>query len=513
MTMSLGIDFGTTRTVVALGIDGRYVLAHFDVDGEYHDFVPSMVALHDGERHYGWDAAHLLRSGQAQAALRSIKRLLADTPPDAHLEELGGVCVLDLLAEFLAALRAALATSNLAEHLDFDQPLCATVALPANSTTQQRYTTLEAFRRAGFCVELVLNEPTAAAIEFAHQDRSTLSPRSPKRYMVVYDLGGGTFDTSAISLQGQRFELLDSEGIARLGGDDFDEVIYDGCLEATERSPQSISALLRERLLELCRDAKEALRPQSKKLLIDLGEVIDGAEPVGLDVKELFERCQPLMDRTLALIDRLFDGLIRFGIDPESVRELGGLYLVGGGVSFPIVSRTLRERYGRKLKLAPQPHASTAVGLAIAGDPAAGVHVREAVTRHFGVWREVEGGAQKRFDPIFSKGDRSGEDGVLEVKRAYRAVHNLGHLRFLECSDLDPDGQPQGDLMPWGALLFPYARELQGADGLDAVEVVPLSGAAPEIEERYRYHRDGRVSVEVRDLGTGFVVERWVGSF
>ena len=69
----------------------------------------------------------------------------------------------------------------------------------------------------------MVNEPTAAAIEFAHRNLGTIGKRSPKRYVVVYDLGGGTFDTSAVSLEHRRFELIASEGIGELGGDDFDQ--------------------------------------------------------------------------------------------------------------------------------------------------------------------------------------------------------------------------------------------------------------------------------------------------
>ena len=87
------------------------------------------------------------------------------------------------------------------------------VAVPANSSSRQRWLTLEAFRRAGFEPIGMLNEPTAAAVEFA-QRHLDLGKKSPKRYVVVYDLGGGTFDTSAVSLEGRRFELIASEGLA-----------------------------------------------------------------------------------------------------------------------------------------------------------------------------------------------------------------------------------------------------------------------------------------------------------
>ena len=113
------------------------------------------------------------------------------------------------------------------------------MSVPANAASRQRWLTLEAFRRAGFHPIGLLNEPTAAAVEFAHHHLRELGKKSPKRYVVVYDLGGGTFDTSAVSLEGRRFELLAAEGIARLGGDDFDELVLDRRVRRARRSRTS----------------------------------------------------------------------------------------------------------------------------------------------------------------------------------------------------------------------------------------------------------------------------------
>ncbi len=114
------------------------------------------------------------------------------------------------------------------------------------------------------------------------------------------------------------------------------------------------------------------------------------------------------MSVRLALLERVFERLEARGIDPNDVRQLGAVYLVGGATLFRWSEKMLRERYKRKVQLAPQPHAATAVGLAIAADPDAGVFVREAITRHFGVWREGEDGREKIFDPILDKGTVSG---------------------------------------------------------------------------------------------------------
>src|SRR5262249_59303721 len=120
-----------------------------------------------------------------------------------------GMTALELATEFLAGLRQALAErSNLAlpgsrTSPGSREPLEAMVAVPANASSAQRWLTLEAFRRAGFSPVGMLNEPTAAAVELAHRHLGELTRRSPKRYVIVYDLGGGTLDTSAVSLAGR----------------------------------------------------------------------------------------------------------------------------------------------------------------------------------------------------------------------------------------------------------------------------------------------------------------------
>ncbi|MBA3454521.1 MAG: Hsp70 family protein [Deltaproteobacteria bacterium] len=484
--MRLGIDFGTTRTVVAAVQDGRHPVAAFDEGGEFREHVPGIAVLRRNELLVGWAAARALADGTAEHSIRSVKRVIGHLAPDAAVPGLPGISALELVTEFLAGLRTQLIEHGNLEIRD-DEPLEAMVAVPANSASRQRWMTLEAFRRAGFEPIGMLNEPTAAAVDFA-QRHLELGKKSPKRYVVVYDLGGGTFDTSAVSLEGRRFDLIASEGLARVGGDDFDELI----LEAAGVAPTAAT-------LERAREAKESLRPTSRKLLLDLG--VAGEEPIAIDVAALYARAQPLIDRTLAQVDLLFDRLRERGIDPEDARELGGIYLVGGGAGFPAVGRALRARFAKKLQLAPQPFAATAVGLAIAADPDAHVIIKEAITRHFGVWREGDSGTDKIFDPLIGKNT----DVPITVRRRYRPTHTIGHLRFLECGALDAAGQPIQDLVPWVDVYFPYDPALA-----DRAELASLPSTrrpdlmANEIAETYTYASDGTISVRIENVSRGY---------
>ncbi|MEO8701829.1 MAG: Hsp70 family protein [Kofleriaceae bacterium] len=483
--MRLGIDFGTTRTVVAAVQDGRHPVAAFDEGGEFREHIPGIAALREGQLLVGWEAARALGDGSAEHAVRSIKRVLGTLAPDAAVPGLPGITALELATAFLADLRHMLIDrSNL--ELDPSEPLEVMAAVPANSASRQRWLTLEALRRAGFTPVGLLNEPTAAAVDFAHRHLDLTRTKSPKRYVVVYDLGGGTFDTSAVSLEGRRFDLIASEGLARLGGDDFDELI----LEAA-------GAELTAANLERAREAKETLRPTTKKLALELAT----GEAVSIDVAELYTRAQPLIDRTLAQIDLLFERLRERGIDPDDTRELGGLYLVGGAAAFPAVGRALRSRFAKKLQLAPQPFAATAVGLAIAADPDAHVIIKEAITRHFGVWREGDAGSDKIFDSLMGKNT----EVPVTVQRRYRPTHSIGHLRFLECGALDADGQPVQDLVPWADVYFPYDPALA-----DRAELATLPNArrpelmANEIAETYTYSPDGTISVRIENVSRGY---------
>src|SRR4051812_16616599 len=280
--MRLGIDFGTTRTVVAAVDDGRHPIAAFNDGGEFRDYMPGIAALRGGELIVGWEAARALSDGRAvRHAIRSIKRAATELLPDDAVPGLPGVTALELVTAFLVELRRAIVErSNL--DVEVDGPLEAMIAVPASAASRQRWLTLEAFRRAGFAPIGLVNEPTAAAIEFAHRHLD-LGRRSPKRYVVVYDLGGGTFDASAGSLEGRRFDLIASEGLARLGGDDFDELI----VRAAGAEPTAAA-------LERAREAKETLKATTRKLVVELG-----GEPVTLDTAELYARAAPLIDRTI----------------------------------------------------------------------------------------------------------------------------------------------------------------------------------------------------------------------
>ena len=495
--MRLGIDFGTTHTVAAVVDRGNYPVVGF----EWGDAVPSVAAVRnsDGLVRYGNDAAALARD-PAWTVLRSFKRLLADAGPQTRVEVAGHSLLLaDVLAGHFTRLREEIVSRSNAGATD-GEPLEVAVSVPANSSNDQRFLTLDAFRRAGFEVMALLNEPSAAGFEYAHRFRSTVT--SKREYVLVYDLGGGTFDCSLIHMAGQVNEVLTSAGESRLGGDDFDEAILALALSRLRKRPR-LSDQARAQLLEECRTQKESIGPHTRRIVLD--HDVLGQDPLVLPVDAVYAACAPVVERTLAALDEVMRDPRRAD-DVVGWNELAGLYVVGGASSFPIVYRHLRERFGQsRVRRSPHPFAATAIGLANFLDEEAGYQLSDALTRHFGVWREADLGREVAFDPIFNKDTRLPrlDEPPLEAVRRYRPAHNLGHYRFVECGKLR-EGRPDGNLAPWDEIRFPFDPALRASGDLAGVAVERLDGPGPEIEERYQCTAAGTFEVTLAVLEDGF---------
>lgn len=515
--MKLGIDFGTTRTVVACVDRGNYPVVTFtDAAGDAQDWFPSVVAERDGELRFGFEA--LATAGDPSfTAVRSFKRLLADASagPGTTITIGSTTLAIDaLVTRFLAALRDALVHRS---NLELDEAkaseLRSVVAVPANSSGAQRFVTLDAFRRAGFAPIAMLNEPSAAGFEYTHRHRDTLT--SKRDHVVVYDLGGGTFDASLVRMRGKKHEVIGTAGVNQLGGDDFDEVLLGLVLRTLGIARESLDARALERLVDHCRDAKERLNPSSKKISIDVESALAEAAPDGcaamavVTVADFYAACLPLVTRSIeAMVPVMarLDGTAEADVDGNSgIDDIAGIYVVGGASELPIVARALRERFGRRVHRSPYPSAAIAIGLAIACDEAAGFELTDRYARTFGVFREARAGAGITFDPIFtSETALPARDGAPTIsRRDYRAAHNVGHFRFFECSAISDDGRPRGDMMVSGDIFFPFDPALAAGDDLADV-AVERTARGPRIEEEYSLDDSGLVAIRIRNLDAGF---------
>lgn len=505
--MRCGVDFGTTRTTVAVVDRGNYpvVSFHDDLDDTF-DYIPSVMALDGDHPVFGFRAVRLALEGAPH--LHSFKRLLAD--PDVTTATTVRLARRDLSVQgivegFLRHVAQEVRTSSSVSEVPDDEPLEASVGIPAHAHSAQRFMTLEAFRAAGWDVQSMLNEPSAAGFEYTHRHAGTVN--SKRRHVLVYDLGGGTFDASLVAVDGTTHEVLGSRGNNMLGGDDFDEVLATLALRAARTTTSSLGDGAWERLVESARQAKESLTPQTRYVTLE----VLGA-PVTVSVADYYRELAPLIQSTIDTMDPLLRRT------PEGTESLGedvaGLYVVGGGSELPAVSRGLRDRFGRRVHRSPHSAASTAIGLAIAVDPDAGYVLRERFSRGVGVFRERESGTQVSFDPLLDPQMRVSTSESVFLTRTYRAAHDLGWFRFVEYTSTDSDGVPRSEVVPYGDLVFPFDPALQALGEDVDLRALPVhrTDDGPLVEERYTVDPHGIVTVSVTDLDTGYQLSRTLGA-
>ena len=175
--------------------------------------------------------------------LRSLKRALASPTLTASTPvRLGDqtFSVLEVLTSYLRHLKSELADRG----IDITRARVV-VAVPAHAYGAQRLLTLEAFQQAGFHVAAMLNEPSAAGFEYTHRKATTVSSRRTR--VLVYDLGGGTFDTSLVDVVGTSHEVLASHGLGDLGGDDVDLLMATMVLNRAGITAEALGRRLLER--------------------------------------------------------------------------------------------------------------------------------------------------------------------------------------------------------------------------------------------------------------------------
>ncbi|MCD4549429.1 Hsp70 family protein [Schaalia sp. lx-260] len=498
--MRLGVDFGTSRTTVAYVDRGNYPVVSFeDSNGDLHEHIPSVVTLKDNTLVFGHEAQDL--AAQGYPSLRSFKRLLADpqitastTVRIAHRD----FFIVDIVTRFLHHVATQLRESSSITSLCNDDTLLeAAVGIPAHAHSGQRFMTIEAFRNAGWSVLSMVNEPSAAGFEYTHRHAGTLN--SKRTTIMVYDLGGGTFDASIVSAQGTQHEVIASRGHNMLGGDDFDILLAQMALRAASLSSADLTDMEWAQLVTHCCEVKESLHANTRFMTLEVcGKIVT------IPVTDFYEAATDLVDETLATLTPLLhkSDEARF-ILPENV---AGVYVVGGGAELPLVSRILRTEYGRRVHRSPHASASTAIGLAIAADVEAGYTVRDTLARGMGVFREADYGDEVAFDCLLEPELRLNSHKEITVTRTYRAAHNIGYFRFIEYTRVDETGVPRGEIAPLAEVFMPFHRNLQvGTIDLSCVPIERTSDG-PLVQEKYHVDVHGIVSVEIIDLDTGYTV-------
>ena len=505
VNMRIGIDFGTTRVVVAAADRGNFPLVYFESpDGQMRDWFPPVVAVKGDQRLYGWEAV-AKQDEKGWTLLRSPKRSLRTAGPKTKVQIADQTISLQqLMAEMMASLKTQLLErSNLGA--EPNENLEVVLGVPANANSNQRFLTEEAASAGGFVVLGLMNEPSAAAIEYAYRNSAERKHRAGGS-LLVYDLGGGTFDVSLLTLGATEHTVEASDGLPQVGGDDFDEILAELALEIA-KIPAPLTPVERRILLDECREKKESLSPNTRKITIDLERVRPEWEQVTFPADLYYERCRPLIESTREIVERLL------ATHPDA--QLDTLYVTGGGSELPPVARVLKESFGRKVRRSAYMRSASAVGLAIRA-ASGSERLHEQFNQNFGIWREAESGGAIVFDLIFPRGVQLPEPGqpALRLERTYRPAHNIGHFRYLECSRLDDRGQPIGEITNWEQIQFPFDPRLSSSQDLSAVSVEQMSaGDGVLAREEYTCDANGNVRVKISALPFGKEREYLIGQF
>jgi molecular chaperone DnaK len=374
MAKILGIDLGTTNSAMAVVEGGQPEILE---NKEGNRTTPSMVAVNkNDERLVG-----LLAKRQAvtnpENTLFSIKRLIGRDFNDPEVQEdiklfpfevakadNGGIKAVmggkeytpqEISAMILSKLKAD-AEEKLGETIEE-----AVITVPAYFDDAQRKATKEAGEIAGLKVRRVINEPTAAALAYGFNKKND-------EKIVVYDLGGGTFDVSILEVSEDTIEVKATHGDTHLGGDDFDQVIIKWILDEfkkTEGVDLSKDNLALQRVKEAAEKAKielsTAAQSEINQPFITSGE--DGPKHL-------------VMTLTRAKLEELVDDLVKKTLKPteEALKEAGlekgdinEVILVGGMTRMPIIQKVVEEYFGKKPNVSVNPDEVVASGAAIQG--------------------------------------------------------------------------------------------------------------------------------------------------
>ncbi|GMI61684.1 hypothetical protein ScalyP_jg1091 [Parmales sp. scaly parma] len=248
----------------------------------------------------------------------------------------------------------------------------AVITVPAHFNNQQRQATKDAGRIAGLDVKRIINEPTAAALAYGLHSQNENGGENPtdKSNVVIFDLGGGTFDVTALTMDGGVFEVKATGGDTHLGGEDFDNLVLKWCFEQFEKVyGKDKYALLQasqraiSRLRRACETAKRELSAsQSTKLEVDsLIADVDFSVEI---TREVFEKLNaPLFQKCM---DTVTSVLKDAGVDKKSVSDI---VLVGGSTRVPILQTKLASMFENRLELCKSihPDEAVAIGAAVQG--------------------------------------------------------------------------------------------------------------------------------------------------
>jgi len=463
----IGIDLGTTNSCVAVMEGGKPTVI---ANAEGARTTPSVVAFtKTGERLVG-EPAKRQAVTNAEKTIASIKRDMGtDNGRTVDGKKYSPQQISSMILQKLKADAESYLGENVTE---------AVITVPAYFNDAQRQATKDAGKIAGLDVKRIINEPTAAALAYGLDNEK-------EQKIMVYDLGGGTFDVSIIEIGDGVIEVLATNGDTHLGGDDFDDKIISWMnaeFKKTEGVDLSTDKMAMQRLREAAEKAKKELS-SAMTTNINLPFITATAEgPKHFD-----------MNLTRAKFDELTHDLVERTAVPVrnamkdaglSNSDLGQVLLVGGSTRIPAVQEKVRQLTGKDSNKSLNPDECVAIGASVQGGKLAG-----------------DAGA--------------GEILLLDVTPLSLSIETMGGVatRLIERNTTIPtkksqifstaaDGQTAVDInVVQGERQFAKDNKSLGQFRLDGIPTAPRG--VPQIEVTFDIDANGIVNVSAKDLGTG----------
>lgn len=358
METIVGIDLGTTNSAIAVVRDGRPVVLKM-ADGQL--VLPSVVGIdNEGQLLVGQRA----RNQAILSPERTVKSIKRKMGQDVHVQMGDRAYTPQEISAIILRTLKEQAERELGEPVRK-----AVITVPAFFSEMQREATREAGELAGLEVVRIINEPTAASL--IYEPRSERNER-----LLVYDLGGGTFDISIVQIEQGVIEVLSSHGDTQLGGDDFDQLLLDFVCDAfLDEHGVDLRSIPRakSRLLQAVEEAKKRLSSEAYTSLAE--EFIAEKDGIPLHLRMDLDRVDyedliaPLLDKTVKHIDdALRDARLL-------AKDVDRIVLVGGSSRTPLVHRLLSEQLQQTLHFEIDPDLCVAMGAAVQGALIAGVDV------------------------------------------------------------------------------------------------------------------------------------------